>query len=158
MALGINVSDLLSESLSNKAFFNKDSQIGETVTGTVIDAEVRQSRDFDDNKLEFWDDNSPRLQLVVNIQTELRDAPGEDGEEDTGVRSIYIKWWGVQRRALLTAIKKAGINDLTEGDTFTASFVGEEPGQDRKKSPTKLYEFEVKAAGPVAKANARSAA
>jgi hypothetical protein len=157
MSLGINVSDLLGESLSNKAFFNKHSVLGETVTGTVVDAEVRQSRDYDDNKLEFWDDGSPRLQLVVNIQTELRDEPTEDGEEDDGMRSVYVKWWGIQRKALLTAVKKAGLSDLAEGDTFTASFVATEPNQDRKKSDTKIYEFEVKPAGPVAKANAKAA-
>lgn len=157
MSLGINVSDLLSESLSNKAFFNKDSVIGDTVTGTVLDSEVRQSRDFDDNKLEFWDDGSPQLQLVINIQTDIRDAPGEDGEEDDGIRSVYVKWWGSQRKALLTAIKKSGVKDLAEGDVFTASFVGEGEQPDRKKSKPKLYEYDVKPAGPVAKANAKAA-
>jgi len=152
MSLGINVQDLLSESLSNKAFFNKNSVIGDTVTGTVLDSEVRQSRDFDDNKLEFWDDNSPRLQLVVNIQTDL----AED-EDDDGVRSVYIKWWGAQRKALLTAVKEAGINDLAAGDTFTASYIGDGEQTDRKKSAPKLYAYAIKTAGPIAKANAKAA-
>lgn len=152
MSLGINVSDLLSESLSNKAFFNKDSQIGDTVTGTVLDSEVRQSRDFDTNKLELWDDGSPRLQLVVNIQTDL----AED-EDDDGVRSVYVKWWGASRKALLTAVKEAGVNDLAPGDVFTASYVGDGEQPDRKKSAPKLYEYGIKAGGPIAKATAKAA-
>jgi hypothetical protein len=152
MSLGINVQDLLSESLSNKAFFNKNSAIGDTVTGAILDSEVRQSRDFDDNKLEFWDDNSPRLQMVINIQTDL----AED-EDDDGVRSVYVKWWGSQRKALLTAVKEAGINDLAPGDTFTASYIGDGEQTDRKKSAPKLYAYGIKPAGPIAKANSKAA-
>lgn len=152
MSLGINVTDLLSESLSNKAFFNKDSKVGDTVSGTVLDSEVRQSRDFDDNKLEFWDDNSPRLQLVINVQTDIH-----DDEDDDGVRSVYVKWWGSQRKALLTAVKDAGINDLAPGDTFTASYIGDGEQTDRKKSAPKLYAYGIKPAGPIAKASAKAA-
>jgi hypothetical protein len=152
MSLGINVQDLLSESLSNKAFFNKNSAVGDTVTGTILDSEVRQSRDFDDNKLEFWDDNSPRLQMVINIQTDIR-----EDEDDDGVRSVYVKWWGAQRKALLTAVKEAGINDLAPGDQFTASYIGDGEQTDRKKSAPKLYAYGIKPAGPIAKANSKAA-
>lgn len=154
MSLGIAVKDLLSESLSTRAFFNKDSEIGDTVSGTILDAEVRQSRDFDDNKLEFWNDGSPVLQLVVNIQTDLNDPEGEDGDDD-GVRSIYVKWWGASRKALLRAIKDAGADDLETGATFTASYVGDGEQPDKKKSKPKLYAYGYKPAGVIAQATAR---
>ena len=156
MSLETKVSDLLSESLSNKAFFNKDSKVGDTVTGTILDSEVRQSRDFDDNKLEFWDDNSPRLQMVINLQTDILDG-GPDGEDD-GVRSVYVKWWGAQRKALLTAAKDAGVNDLAPGDKFVASYIGDGEQTDRKKSPPKLYAYGIEKAGPIAQAAAKSKA
>ena len=152
MSLGTLVSDLLSESLSNKAFFNKDSVVGDTVSGVIIDSEVRQSRDFDDNKLEFWDDGSPRLQLVINVQTDIR-----DDADDEGIRSVYVKWWGSQRKALLTAAKDAGVNDLAPGDTFTASYTGDGEQTDRKKSAPKLYAYGITPAGPIAKATAKAA-
>lgn len=152
MTLGINVADLLSESLSNKAFFNKDSKVGDTVTGTILDSEVRQSRDFDDNKLEFWDDGSPRLQLVINVQTDIR-----EGEEDEGIRSIYVKWHGASRKALLTAVKDAGVSDLIPGDKFIASYIGDGEQPDRKKSAPKLYAYGIEAAGTIAKANSKAA-
>lgn len=155
MSLGIAVADLLSESLSNRAFFTKSSQIGDTVSGTIIDAEVRQSRDFDNNKLEFWDDGSPVLQLVVNIQTDL-DEPTSEGEEDDGVRSVYVKWWGASRKALLKSIKEAGAADLDAGAAFTASYIGDGEQPDKKKSPPKLYAYGYKPAGAVAQATARS--
>lgn len=154
MSLGIAVKDLLAESLSNRAFFNKESVIGDTVTGTIIDSEVRQSRDFDDNKLEFWDDGSPVLQLVVNIQTDLNE-PLEEGAEDDGVRSVYVKWYGAQRKALLTAVKESGIEDLDPGAQFTASYIGDGEQPDKKKSKPKLYAYGVKAPGTLARAAAR---
>lgn len=155
MSLNISTADLLGESLSNKAFFNKHSQIGETVTGTVIDHEVRQSRNFDDNKLEYWDDESPRLQIVVNIQTELRDAEVEEGEDD-GVRSIYIKWWGASRKAMLKAIKDADAGDLAAGGILTAAYIGDGEQPDKKKSAPKLYAYGYTAPGAIATAMAAS--
>lgn len=152
MSLGIAVADLLSESLSNRAFFNKNSVVGDTVTGQILDAEVRQSRDFDDNKLEFWDDNSPVLQLVINIQT---DEEPQDADDD-GVRSIYVKWWGASRKALLKAVKDAGATDLEAGATFTASYIGDGEQPDKKKSAPKLYAYGYQAPGVIAQAAARA--
>jgi hypothetical protein len=150
MTLAISTADLLSESLSNKAFFNKDSVIGDTVTGTIIDSEVRQSRNFDDNKLEFWDDESPRLQIVVNLQTDLA-----DDADDDGVRSVYVKWWGSSRKAFLTAVKEAGATDIEPGGTLTASYTGDGDQPDRKKSAPKLYAFGYKVPGTLAQAAAK---
>lgn len=157
MSLGINVTDLLSESLSNRAFFNKNSQIGDTVTGEILDSEVRQSRNFDDNKLEFWDDGSPQLQLVINIQTDLDEGIDDEGQEDDGIRSVYIKWWGAQRKALLTAVKASGLSDLIPGSQFTASYTGDGEQKDKKKSAPKIYAYGLAPAGTIAKANAKAA-
>jgi hypothetical protein len=154
MSLGISTADLLSESLSNRAFFNKHSVIGDTVTGDVIDYEVRQSRDFDDNKLEFWDDGSPRLQLVINLQTDLREEPNEDGSDDEGIRSLYVKWWGTDRKNFLTAIKQAGVGDLAEGGKLTASYIGDGEQPDKKKSAPKIRTYGYNAPGAVAQAEA----
>lgn len=146
----ITTADLFSESLSNKAFFTKDSQVGDTVTGTVIESEPRQTRNFDTNKLETWDDGSPMLQLVVSIQTDLT----EDAEDD-GVRSVYIKWWGESRKSILKAVKASGAPDILDGGTFTASYIGDGEQLDRKKSPPKIYAYEYTAPGGIAKANAK---
>lgn len=151
MSLGISTADLLGESLSNRAFFNKDSQIGDTVVGEVVDFEVRQSRDFDDNKLETWDDGSPRLQIVVNIQTDIH-----DDEEDDGLRSLYVKWWGHDRKAFLTAIKDAGATDLAVGGTLQASYIGDGEQADRKKSAPKLRGYAYTVPGAIATAKAAS--
>jgi hypothetical protein len=150
LALGVSVADLLSESLSTPSFFNKDSTIGDTVSGAIVSAEVRQARDFDNNEPEFWKDGAPVLQLVVAVQTdEAIDA------DDDGIRSVYIKWYGASRKALLTAVKDAGLTDLNEGDQFTASYIGDGEQPDKKKAKPKLYAYGVKAAGPLAQAAAR---
>lgn len=139
--------DLFSESLANKAFFTGDSVIGETVTGVVLDAEPRQVRDYDDNTLQFWDDGSPQLQLVINIQTDL-----EEDKDDDGTRSVYVKWWGTSRRNILKAVKASGAPDLLEGGTFTAAYIGDGEQKDRKKSAPKIYDYSYVAPGAVAKA------
>lgn len=151
MSLG-TVSELLSETLSSRSFFNKQSVIGDTVTGVITDSEVRQSRDFDDNSLETWDDGSPVQQLVINIQTDLNE-PTEEYPEDDGMRTVYIRWYGAQRKALLKAAKDAGVTDLFAGDQFTASFTGLGEQKDKKKNPPKLYAFGIKPAGAIGKAS-----
>lgn len=144
--------DLLSENLSAKAAFNKDSKIGDTVTGTVLSFEVRQTRDYDTNELETWDDGSPCRQIVVNVQTDIF-----EDEDDNGERSIYVKWWGTSRRAFLRAIKEAGAKDLEEGGTLTASYIGDGEQANKRLAAPKLYSFEYRRPGVVAQAEAAPA-
>jgi len=139
--------DLLSENLSATQAFSKDSVIGETVTGEVDSFEVRQTRDFDTKALETWDDGSPCRQIVVNLQTDLA-----TGEDDDGMRSLYVKWWGASRRAFLRAVKDAGAADLEKGGILTATFTGEGEAPRKGMNPPKLYAFEYKRPGAIAQA------
>lgn len=115
--------------------FSKDSVIGETVTGTIVKAEVRQMRDFATNKPEVWDDGNPKNQVVITLD------PGNG--EHVGV---YVKAWGVNAQNLKDAVLAAGMSDLDRGATFTATFAREIPSDTRGFSPTKVYEFALKPA------------
>lgn len=119
---------------SAPAFFTKDSEPGDSVAGTILKTELRQVFDFNTRKPVHWASGRPQMQLVVTLVT-------EDGEE----YSVYLKSWGVQRKALLEAAAKHGtsVADATKpGCNFRATFTGEEESAKRGQDPTKLYEYD----------------
>jgi hypothetical protein len=120
----------------------KFEKIGTSYSGTVISADIRQATNFDTGKPEFWEDGKPKQQVVIAIQTALR----EDSEDD-GIRSLYIKGWGDQRRALQAASKAAG-GSPAPGDTFTATYVGDGEKPQRGFAP-KIYKYEIKKGSPL---------
>lgn len=130
-----------------KSAFSRYAQPGDSVSGTILSATQRQVLDFTTKKPAFWDDGSPKMQIVISIQTGLR----EDAEDD-GARSLYIKAWGKDKIALASAIRDAGFDmassALATGNHFTATFTGTEPsgaGNDRK-----VYVYQVRAGSPMA--------
>lgn len=129
-----------------KSAFSKTSPIGTTVSGPIVDATVRQRTDYVTGQPKTWDNGDPQNQVVVRIQTDQR----EDTDDD-GIRGIYIKTWGLQKDALMTAIKEAGgtkaSDVLKPGAIFTATFTGTEPSG--QGDPTKIYKFEVNPSGAV---------
>lgn len=136
----MGISDLLT-STGGKTF--KFDVIGASVTGTVQSAEVVQKKNFDTGEPEFWSDGKPVQQIRVTLDTSERDP--SDAEDD-GVRSVYIKGWGDQLRALKAAIKTSGAADIEPGGTFTATYVrdGELPAG-KRGFPPKVYEYVYKA-------------
>lgn len=136
----INPLDALTTT-SGKAFFNKDSLIGESVTGVITEATVRQVNDFTTGKPKFWDDGNPVNQVVVSIDTDLR-----DDADDTGERTLYIKTWGSQWKALKEAVRVLGTHQLSDalkpGNVITQSFTG--LGKTGNGFDEKIYTFQIK--------------
>lgn len=135
--------DSLDEVLSGggaKSAFTKDSPLGTTVTGTILDASTSQIHDYMTGKPKEWDDGRPQMQIVVRIQTEQR----VDGDDD-GVRGVYIKTWGPWKESLMAAIKAIGKSKPSEalvpGYGFTAQFSGTKPSS--QGSDTKLYTYRI---------------
>ncbi|MEE1295684.1 MAG: hypothetical protein UHD09_02270 [Bifidobacterium sp.] len=120
-----------------KSFFNADSQVGDTVTGQVLEEEVLQVTDFDDHTPQYWADGTPQRQMRIIIQTDLH-----DDEYDDGTRAIYIKGWGVQMQAYRAARRVNRNQPPRPGDTFTATFTGLGP-RGKKGNPPKLYKYEI---------------
>lgn len=128
----------------------KFEDVGDVVRGKILKSELVQARD-DDNKPAFWDDGNKKMQVVVHLQTTLDEGEDDDGRPDDGKRRVFIKWWGKQKQALLTAIEKNAEGfegadlepDLYEGADFAAKWVGE--GERIKKSwkPEKLMAYKV---------------
>lgn len=115
--------------------FSKDDPIGYTVIGTVCDPapEVRQQTDLQTGDPLTWNDGSPKMQLVVTIQTTLR----ADGDDD-GKRRLFIKGKSLTD-SVREAVRKAGAPGLELGGTLTVQLTGTEPSQTRGFNDRKLY-------------------
>ncbi len=130
--------------------FGKDDPIGKTVTGQILSTQVKQQTDLQTGKPETWDNGDPKMQLVVTIQTALRDPQVTD---DDGRRSLYIK--GSKKAgsqsphdAVVTAVRNAGARSLEVGGTLTMRLVGTEPSSTRGFNDRKLYEAQYVAPNP----------
>lgn len=69
-------------------------------------------------------------------------VPYSDAAAADGARSVYIKWWGHARQALLQAIRDAGADDLEVGGMFAAQYIGEGEVTTKGFNPPKLYKYE----------------
>ena len=134
----------------SKSFFNQYSKPGDTVTGTITKVDVKQVTNYKTKEPEFFPSGDPKKQVILTLQTSLR----EDADDD-GKRSVYIPLWGGKKAALGEAMRAAGMKEastaLALGNTFTARFVGEERKHGKDGSYTeKIYEYAIQAASTAA--------
>lgn len=118
----------------------KFENIGDTITGTIVSAEIRQQTDIKDGKPLTWDDNSPRMQMLVTLATDLRENP-----DDNGHRTLYVK--GSTKAgskslhdAVRAAVIDSGTKGLEPGGRLQVSYVGTEPSTTRGFNDRKLYQ------------------
>lgn len=133
-----SIADLLANAGGTPSAFTKDSPIGTTVQGQIVDAQVRQTRNYETGDPEYWSDGNPKVQVAIILQTNLRDPMTPD---DDGRRGVYVKWWGDSRTALAAAIKAAGDTDIRVGGLFMAKYVGEKPNDNPRLNATKIYQY-----------------
>lgn len=111
--------------------------IGFIVEGTVKAAKMQQQRDFDSGEMLFWNDGSPRMQLVVDLQSEatgktwtgLRNVE-KAVPNDTGMRALYVK--GNLQRALSQALRDAQA-PFENGAHLRIERIADVPNKDPKK-------------------------
>lgn len=141
-----NIFDAMDKALQSghKSAFNADTPAGTTVSGTITGSDYRQVTDYSTKQPAFFPSGDPKMQIIINLHTNLRDNADDDGE-----RSVYIPMWGAKKYALLDAIKAAGMTSASEaftpGNLFAATFVGEERKQGSTGSYTeKMYRYEIR--------------
>ncbi|MGW6566478.1 hypothetical protein [Streptomyces sp. NPDC054975] len=106
-----------------------------TVTGRITQKPtVEQQRDIKTGDAKFWSDGNPMMQLVVTVQTELRD-PTID--EDDGRRRLFVK--GVMKNAIADAVRVAGAKGLEVGGTLAVTYTHDGVAKERGMSPPKQY-------------------
>ena len=135
--------DIFNSTGGTRSAFNKDSQPGVTVTGTLSsDPDVRQATDFQTKQPAFFlKSGKPKFEVVFDLQTDMRDDPDDDGR-----RSVWVHWWGVQRDALTEAFKQFG-RKPHKGDTMTVTFDGY-VNVENAPQPAKHYTFRFEAGLP----------
>lgn len=111
---------------------------GDTIKGTIAaPPELRQQTDIGTGAPATWDNGDPKMQLVVQLQTDLR-----DDAEDDGIRNLYVSG-GFKRaslqKAVADAVRTAKAKGLEVGGTLAVRFTGEEPPSKKGFSPAKLY-------------------
>lgn len=135
--------DIFNSTGGTRSAFNKDSQPGMSVTGTLAsDPDVRQATDFQTKQPAFFlKSGKPKFEVVFDLQTDLR-----DDQDDDGRRSVWVHWWGVQRDALTEAFKQFG-RKPHKGDKMTVTFDGSVQLENAPQ-PAKHYTFKFEAGLP----------
>lgn len=120
----------------------KFETVGDTIKGTVVDVAVRQCTKFGTQEPEHWDNGDPKEQLVVTLQTDLRDG----GADDDGRRRVYAPKPSNMLQALGKALKDAGAKAglqgparLDVGGTLAVRFTGQRPHEKPGFNPIKEY-------------------
>ncbi|MEU4332354.1 hypothetical protein [Nonomuraea dietziae] len=113
----------------------KFETIGTTVTGQICaQPEVIQQTDLDTGKPLFWDDGRPRMQLVVTVQTNLRDPEMPD---DDGQRKFYVR--AKLQDAVRQAVRAAKARGLEIGGTLSITYAADGEQTRRGFNPPKIY-------------------
>lgn len=96
----------------------KFERIGDIISGRIVtDPKVSQQTEMGTGKPLFWDDGNPKMQLLVDVQTDGRD-PSLD--HDDGTRRLYVK--GAMQYAIRDAVKAAGADEVLRGGTITVQY------------------------------------
>lgn len=112
----------------------KFDAVGTTITGTVKSApRERQQTKFGSQEPDFWPNGDPKMQILVDLQTDQRADPGDDGARTLYVASSNMK------RAISDAIRAAGAPDLQPGGVLTVQYVGNDPASKNPQNPAKMY-------------------
>jgi hypothetical protein len=117
----------------------KFETVGTTIGGRIVtEPTVQQQTKYKTGEALFFDNGDPKLQLVVKVQTDLREDPDDDG-----VRGLYLKG-GYKRpttqKAVADAVRNAGAQGLSIGGELYLTLTHiEGTGQDAPKSFTARY-------------------
>jgi hypothetical protein len=109
-------------------------EIGAVHEGTILGLDVKQAKKFGTQDLDFWPDGQPKMQAVVTLRTNERDA---EIENDNGARRLYVGSKGM-KDAIAAAVKKAGADGLAVGGTLGVKYVRNGEGKNAS-NPPKVY-------------------
>ena len=121
----------------------KFESMGDMIAGEITDVSVQDQRNMDSGQVMTWDDGLPRKQMVISLQTDLR-----EDDDDDGVRKVYVKGGNYTvdqgsgasgKTALQQACKKAGVKIPEAGGTLKVAFTGLGVKTNRGFSAPKLF-------------------
>lgn len=141
-----DINDFLFGGSGKAASFEEE---GDMVVGLITDCKISQQTSMEDNTPLTWPDGSPRMQLVITLQTDAR-----DGADDDGLRRVYAKGGRYEvmtgsgtsmKDAIGEAVKRAGCRTLDEGGRLTVAYTGTGKKTNRGYSAPKLFKAKYEA-------------
>lgn len=116
--------------------FTREDGVGTRRGGRITERpELRQQTDFKTGELLTWDDGSPRMQLVVTVQTNLRTLAEDDGRRRFYVKSDLQK----KTRDKLREINAPG---LEVGGDYYVTRIGQDAPRKKGEQGAWLHEVE----------------
>lgn len=130
-----SVEEAFAAAMVAPGYFDKESPIGDSISGPITAIAFRPKREK--GAIVRWQDGSPQLNLILTIQTELHQDEADDGQ-----RSIYVKWWGEQKKGIAKAVNSAKLAAPKVGDTLSVTYASDGPQPtDKQLSPEKFFEY-----------------
>lgn len=105
-------------------------EVGTVVRGVILAADIRDQTEMGTGEIKTYADGNPMKQLVITLQTALRDA---DDEDDDGTRRLYA------RGAMIAAIRKVTPDGLRLGGTLAVKYTGNGVAAQKGWNPPKEY-------------------
>ena len=110
----------------------KFARIGDSVTGTITRPyALREATEIGSNRPKLDSRGQPVQMAVVELQTDVREGPDDDG-----IQILYADKFAM-RKAIGQAIREAGADDMEVGGRLTVTFVSESPSD--KGAPQKNF-------------------
>ena len=120
-------------------------EIGDKIAGTIVSVKRVQQTDFQTGAPLTWSNGDPRLQTVIELQTDIQDGPDDDG-----IRTLWLKGGKNYEAAngsghsgevaLAMAAKDAGAQAIEEGAKLQFACTGIAKVTQRGFQPAKLYQ------------------
>lgn len=132
--------------------FGRNPIPGQTgIKGQVLEiSEPRQAQKYNANPtapkaLDWWDDEKtrPKMQVVLELQTDMNEGPSDDGTPDDGRRKVFVTVDykpGGKMAAIQDAMEAAGRDDLEEGAFLALWFIGLDPESKNPDNPRKMFQ------------------
>ncbi|AER26360.1 hypothetical protein FIONNBHARTH_69 [Mycobacterium phage Fionnbharth] len=113
----------------------KFNAIGDTVGGKIVaEPTIEQQRDYDTGAPLVYDDGNPRMQMVITVQTDLRDPEVPD---DDGQRRLFVK--GAMKYAIGQALKAAGKQQPEVGGELYVTYTHDGEQKNPRLNPPKQF-------------------
>lgn len=115
--------------------------IGDTVSGEIVEMVKRQQTSLSTGEKLTWDDGSPRMMLVVTLQTDMV------SDDDSGERTVYVRGGRFEiakgkgtsmKDAISEALRSEGLRAPRLGDILSVAYTGDGKGK-KGYTPPKLY-------------------
>lgn len=119
--------------------------VGDKIAGTIVSVKRVQQTDFTTGNPLTWSNGEPRMQTVVELQTDLHDS-----DDDDGIRTLWLKGGKNYEPqtgsgqsgeiALAQAARDAGASSIEEGAKLQFACTGTAKPTTRGFQPAKLYQ------------------